>query len=134
MTASIVARLNLARDDFTLDVDLHLPGRTVFRLPNPELSPEAPTDKFWWDDLAAELAAPRYGNAAPENATSRTPPFAGVTNVSAFPQRSRSPSPIESAKRRAISAKRGAIVSRRSMTSGSKCLPRSRTMIAIASS
>ena len=39
--------------------DLHLPGRTVFRLPNPELSPEAPTDKFWWDDLAAELSAPR---------------------------------------------------------------------------
>lgn len=39
--------------------DLQLPGRTVFRLPNPELSPEAPTDKFWWDDLAAELAAPR---------------------------------------------------------------------------
>ena len=39
--------------------DLHLPGRTVFRLPNPELSPEAPTDKYWWDDLATELAAPR---------------------------------------------------------------------------
>ena len=39
--------------------DLQLSGRTVFRLPNPELSPEAPTDKFWWDDLAAELAAPR---------------------------------------------------------------------------
>ena len=39
--------------------DLQLSGRTVFRLPNPELSPEAPTDKFLWDDLAAELAAPR---------------------------------------------------------------------------
>lgn len=39
--------------------NLRLPGRTVFRLPNPELSPEAPTDKFWWDDLAAELANPR---------------------------------------------------------------------------
>ena len=39
--------------------DLQLPGRTVFRLPNPELSPEAPTDKYWWDDLATELAAPR---------------------------------------------------------------------------
>lgn len=38
--------------------DLQLPGRTVIRLPNPELSPEAPTDKFWWDDLAADLATP----------------------------------------------------------------------------
>ena len=38
---------------------LQLPGRTVFRLPNPELSPEAPSDKFWWDDLGAELATPR---------------------------------------------------------------------------
>lgn len=37
--------------------DLHLSGRTVFRIPNPELSPEAPlSDKFWWDDLVAELA------------------------------------------------------------------------------
>lgn len=32
MTASIVARLNLARDDFTLDVDLHLPGRGISAL------------------------------------------------------------------------------------------------------
>lgn len=39
--------------------DLHLPGRTVFRLPNPELSPEAPKDPFWWDDLATELAPAR---------------------------------------------------------------------------
>ena len=39
--------------------DLHLPGRTVFRLPNPELSPEAPKDPFWWDDLATELAPTR---------------------------------------------------------------------------
>ncbi len=39
--------------------DLQLPGRTVFRLANPELSNEAPSDPFWWDDLAAELAAPR---------------------------------------------------------------------------
>lgn len=37
--------------------DLHLSGRIVFKIPNPELSPEAPlSDKFWWDDLAAELA------------------------------------------------------------------------------
>lgn len=39
--------------------DLDLPGRTVFRLPNPELSAEAPTDPFWWDDLAGERAARR---------------------------------------------------------------------------
>ena len=40
--------------------DIHLSGRTVFRLPNPELSPEAPlADKYWWDDLAAEVSAPR---------------------------------------------------------------------------
>jgi hypothetical protein len=40
--------------------DIHLGGRTVFRLPNPELSPEAPlSDKYWWDDLAAEVSAPR---------------------------------------------------------------------------
>ena len=32
MTASIVARLKLARDDFTLDVDLQLPGRGVSAL------------------------------------------------------------------------------------------------------
>lgn len=32
MTASIVARLKLARDDFTLDVDLHLPGRGISAL------------------------------------------------------------------------------------------------------
>jgi len=37
--------------------DIRLEGRTVFRLPNPELSPEAPlNDKYWWDDLSAELA------------------------------------------------------------------------------
>ena len=40
--------------------DLVLSGRTVFRLPNPELSPETPlADKYWWDDLAGELGAPR---------------------------------------------------------------------------
>ena len=40
--------------------DLELSGRTVFRLPNPELSPATPlADKYWWDDLASELAAPR---------------------------------------------------------------------------
>jgi hypothetical protein len=40
--------------------DLHLAGRTVFRLKNTELSPETPlTDKFWWDDLAAEIGTPR---------------------------------------------------------------------------
>lgn len=40
--------------------DLELSGRTVFRLPNSELSPETPlADKYWWDDLAAELGAPR---------------------------------------------------------------------------
>lgn len=39
--------------------DVNIAGRTVFRLPNPQLSPEAPTDKIWWDDLAAELAPPR---------------------------------------------------------------------------
>lgn len=32
MTASIVARLNLPRDDFTLDVDLRLPGRGISAL------------------------------------------------------------------------------------------------------
>ena len=32
MTASIVARLKLARDDFTLDVDLQLPGRGISAL------------------------------------------------------------------------------------------------------
>lgn len=37
-----------------------LAGRRVFRLPNPQLSPLAPTgDRFWWDDLAAELAPRR---------------------------------------------------------------------------
>lgn len=37
-----------------------LAGRRVYRLPNPQLSPLAPTaDKFWWDDLAAELAPRR---------------------------------------------------------------------------
>ena len=40
--------------------DLQLSGRTVFKLPNPELSPETPlADKYWWDDLAAEIGAPR---------------------------------------------------------------------------
>ncbi|MBS1226971.1 MAG: hypothetical protein H6R17_248 [Proteobacteria bacterium] len=40
--------------------DLELSGRTLFRLPNPELSPETPlADKYWWDDLAAEVGAPR---------------------------------------------------------------------------
>ena len=40
--------------------DLELSGRIVFRLPNPELSPETPlADKFWWDDLASEVGAPR---------------------------------------------------------------------------
>jgi hypothetical protein len=34
-----------------------LSGRRVFRLPNPQLSSLAPTsDRFWWDDLSAELA------------------------------------------------------------------------------
>jgi hypothetical protein len=36
---------------------IDLSGRRVFRLPNPQLSSLAPTgDRFWWDDLAAELA------------------------------------------------------------------------------
>lgn len=40
--------------------DLHLDGRTVFRLKNTELSPETPlTDKYWWDDLAAEIGTSR---------------------------------------------------------------------------
>ncbi len=40
--------------------DIQLAGRIVFRLPNPELSPETPLDdKYWWDDLAAELAPRR---------------------------------------------------------------------------
>lgn len=40
--------------------DIQLAGRVVFRLPNPELSPETPLDdKYWWDDLAAELAPRR---------------------------------------------------------------------------
>lgn len=34
-----------------------LSGRRIFRLPNPQLSSLAPIgDRFWWDDLAAELA------------------------------------------------------------------------------
>ena len=38
--------------------DISLSGRRVLRLPNPQLSPQAPTgEKFWWDDLAGELAA-----------------------------------------------------------------------------
>ena len=32
MSGSIVARLKLARDDFTLDVDLNLPGRGISAL------------------------------------------------------------------------------------------------------
>ena len=40
--------------------DLELSGRIVFRLPNPELSPETPlADKYWWDDLASEVDGPR---------------------------------------------------------------------------
>ncbi|GAB2895441.1 hypothetical protein GCM10027046_25810 [Uliginosibacterium flavum] len=38
--------------------DVSLSGRRVFRLSNPQLSDKAPplSDKFWWDDLSAELA------------------------------------------------------------------------------
>lgn len=40
--------------------DIALSGRTVFRLPNPELSPETPlADKYWWDDLSTETGAAR---------------------------------------------------------------------------
>ena len=40
--------------------DLNLAGRIVIRLPNPELSAEAPlNDPYWWDDLAAELKPSR---------------------------------------------------------------------------
>lgn len=40
--------------------DLQLNGRIVFRLANPELGPETPlADKFWWDDLSAELGHSR---------------------------------------------------------------------------
>ena len=40
--------------------DIQLGGRTIFRLPNPELSPEAPlADKYWWDDLSSETGAVR---------------------------------------------------------------------------
>lgn len=40
--------------------DLELSGRTVFRLTNPELSPETPlADAYWWDDLASEVGTPR---------------------------------------------------------------------------
>jgi hypothetical protein len=36
---------------------VELSGRRVFTLPNPQLSALAPVaDRFWWDDLAAELA------------------------------------------------------------------------------
>jgi hypothetical protein len=34
---------------------VELSGRRVFRLPNPQLSPLAPKDRVWWDDLEAEL-------------------------------------------------------------------------------
>lgn len=38
--------------------DVNLGGRTVFRLPNPQLGAETPlADRFWWDDLASELAS-----------------------------------------------------------------------------
>ncbi len=40
--------------------DIQLAGRIVFKLPNPELSSETPLDdKYWWDDLSAELAPRR---------------------------------------------------------------------------
>lgn len=40
--------------------DVQLSGRTVFRLPNPELSPETPlADPYWWDDLSAEVSTSR---------------------------------------------------------------------------
>lgn len=40
--------------------DIQLTDRVVFRLPNPELSPETPLgEKFWWDDLSAEVAPAR---------------------------------------------------------------------------
>lgn len=35
--------------------NLDLSGRLVLRIPNPELSVQAPKDKFWWDDLEEEL-------------------------------------------------------------------------------
>lgn len=36
--------------------ELELRGRKVFRLPNPQLTPETPlADRYWWDDLAAEV-------------------------------------------------------------------------------
>jgi hypothetical protein len=40
--------------------DIQLGGRTIFKLPNPELSSEAPlADKYWWDDLSSETGAVR---------------------------------------------------------------------------
>lgn len=40
--------------------DLQLSGRSIFKLPNPELSAATPlADKYWWDDLAAEVGRPR---------------------------------------------------------------------------
>ena len=40
--------------------DVPLSDRTIFRLPNPELSPEAPlADKYWWDDLSSETGSSR---------------------------------------------------------------------------
>lgn len=40
--------------------DVDLSGRIIFRLPNPELSAETPlADPYWWDDLTAEVGAPR---------------------------------------------------------------------------
>lgn len=40
--------------------DLKLAGRKVFKLSNPQLSDLAPSDKYWWEDLADELN-PRPG-------------------------------------------------------------------------
>lgn len=40
--------------------DIPLADRVVFRLPNPELSPETPlADKYWWDDLSADVTPAR---------------------------------------------------------------------------
>lgn len=40
--------------------DLNLAGRTVLRIPNPQLDPAVPlTDRAWWDSLDAEFAAPK---------------------------------------------------------------------------
>ena len=40
--------------------DTQLAGRIVFRLSNPELSPETPlADKYWWDDLSSDVTLPQ---------------------------------------------------------------------------